>query len=155
MKFKEFLNELKDVGTYISASFTEESNKQLSDYAESIGLKPMNSSEFHVTIVYSPTSIDVKHGMHKLDGTAEVTGIKYLGDEDSEYRAIVLEIESKAILDRHNHYIEEHNYKHSYDSFIQHVSLQYKPEEGINLNEIELPKFKLQLESETITDLKS
>lgn len=153
MKFREYLSE-KSQGTYVCARFSAESNKAIAKFAKSIGLNPMPEAEFHATIAYSEPNLGVDIGISTLKGTAEVTGIKYLGDVGSEYRAVVIEIKSKEIQERHEYYIEEHGYKHTFNSFIQHVSLQYNPKEGLNLKNIKLPIFKIDLASEEVQSLK-
>ena len=161
LSFSEYLKLHEDVqiptseigdGTYISAEFTKETNIALSKYTKSIGLKPIN--DFHVTLCYSVDTLNIEHNVQPIHGFAKPLSLDYLGEKGNDYRAIVLKLQSKVLNDRVKYYETEHNYKSKYPDFIAHVSLVYKPQEGLDLSKLPLPDFTLKLQSEIITDLK-
>ena len=139
--FKEFIEE--DKGTYVCAKFDNATNMALKEYAKSLGLTPIK--DFHVTIVYSEKTLNVDYGETFLDENiyADIVGIKYLGEPESEWRAIVLELSCEWLENKFNDYVEKYNYEHTYPEFIQHTSLAYKPPEGLKLDDIRLPDFSL------------
>ena len=152
--FKEYQEE-QDLGTYVSVKFSSATNVNLKKYAEKLGLNPI--TDFHATIVYSPKALkDVvnskKDISNMLSGT--ITGIKYLGEKDSEWRAIVLTIQSNTLDTLFKKYVDKYGYINPYDKYIRHISLAYSPPEGLDLSNIVLPKFKIEFKTEIITNLK-
>lgn len=145
--FNQFLSEENEGGTYVSVAFSKATNQKLKMFAESLNLKPID--RMHTTIVYSPIPLDIKYETIPLTGTAKITGIKYLGELTSDWRAVVLELHSKLIKERYDFYVKEHGYVSEYDEFIQHVSLAYSPPEGLDLTKVKLPDFELEIVSET------
>jgi hypothetical protein len=139
-------------GTYVSVRFTKDTNKKLREFALSLGLKPID--KFHITVVYSPKPLGVEFGESRFNGSAKITGIDYLGDIDSEYRAVVLHVDSKEVQNLYDTYEVIHGYKHTYDEFIQHVSLAYRPPEDLDLSQVDLPDFEIEFSYVKIEALK-
>ncbi|MFK5882808.1 MAG: hypothetical protein QM489_00510 [Candidatus Izemoplasma sp.] len=153
MDFEQFLNEEHEKGTYVSAKFSAKTNKNLKEYAESLGLDPIK--DFHATIVYSIETLDLDPGKSpiKVKEKGSIVGIKYLGEKDTEWRAVVLTIKSKILKERFDHYVKAHGYKNKFPDYIQHISLAYKPPEDLKLKTIKLPSFKIEFKEEVIEHL--
>lgn len=160
MSFKKFLELMEGSklpqketdGTYVSVQFTDETNKKLEEFTRQLGLEPVE--KFHSTVVYSVDPLGIEFGSNDITGTGKITGIEYLGDKDSEWRAVVLNIDCPFIQSRHDFYKEEYGYVHSYPEFVQHISLAYSPPENIDLSSIELPTFDIKLDKEIVESLK-
>ena len=151
MTFKDFLKE-NSSGTYIAVKFSSSTNEKLEKFTKDLGLTPVE--DFHCTICYSKKKLNVNYGEKDFNGNAKITGINYLGEKDSDYRAFVLEIDSPEIKKLHEKYVQEYNYEHTFDKFIQHISLAYKPDENIDIKNIELPNFNIEINKEIIETLK-
>jgi len=150
---KDILNE-EIRGDYVSVGFDDITNKKLKEYAISLGLQPIEN--FHSTVVYSPVSLypPLIKGTSLFEDTAKVVDIKYLGDPDSEWYAVVLEIISPNTLNMHNNYMKNHNYVHNHDDYIQHISLAYAPPKNLDLGGLTLPDFSINITSKTVEYLK-
>lgn len=148
--FKQFISEKPD-GTYVAVRFSDESNKKLKEYAESLGLTPIK--DFHSTIVYSIPTLDTPKGTTKLSATLHPKKLMYLGEVGNEYRALVIEVESDELQREHDNYVDKHGYKPRFESFLKHVSLAYSPKEGINIDELPLPDFKIDVVSKYVQTL--
>lgn len=87
-------------------------------------------NSLHVTIMYDNSSpeIDYKPDPSKTY-MVSTTDITMLGEADSKWRAIVLNLKSKE-LDDHHLALRKMGYKHSFDKFVPHVSIMYEPSEG-------------------------
>lgn len=143
---------IQEPGTYVSVKFTQETNENLRDFALELGLDPIE--DFHMTVVYSPKPLNIDFGKKKFNGFAKITGMEYLGELDSDHRAIVLNVHSNEVQELYNYYVEKHGYVHTYDEFIQHISLAYKPPEDLDLSSIELPDFEIQFDHIEVEALK-
>jgi hypothetical protein len=150
--YKQFISEKND-GTYVAVRFSDESNKKLKAYAESLNLKPIK--DFHATIVYSPTTLDVPIGDTSFNTTLIPKSLKYLGEVGNKYRALALVVHSDDLQTRYDYYVDKKNFKSRFNSYIQHISLAYQPSEGININELPLPDFEIEVINERVEKLNS
>lgn len=140
-------------GTYVCVKFTKESGKKLYNFAKSLGLKPIPAHEMHITIVYSTKKLKIKNGISGMNFSVQGSKLEYLGDKDSNWRALTLKLKSEKLQDLHDSF-KEYGYIHPYDDFIPHVSLAYQPPEDLELDKIEVPDFELDVQSMVIETLK-
>ncbi|URC15213.1 RNA phosphodiesterase [Paraglaciecola Antarctic GD virus 1] len=139
--YNQFILEKED-GTYVAVRFSDESNKKLKVYAKSLGLEPIK--DFHATIVYSTATLDVSKGENPTTDTLTPKKLMYLGEVGNKYRAIALEVNSNNLQSIFDFYVKR-GYKSKHPSFIQHISLAYAPDEGINIDDMELPDFDIEV----------
>jgi hypothetical protein len=139
--------------TYVCANLDEETKKKLGDYARRIGIEADKVHDpLHVTIVYSTDPLLLKHQTVPLKGVLTPVRLNYMGADESAYRALVVEVESTVLQYRYEHYVAG-GYKPRFAKYRQHVSLAYKPPEGLDVRRLPLPDFKFTVCSETIMAL--
>ncbi|PPD55550.1 MAG: hypothetical protein CTY12_00810 [Methylotenera sp.] len=141
MKIKEIVEGVSGKG-YGSLTLESSSVDKIKALCKEIGVNGI-ISKLHITVIYDRSNPNISM---KLDNTkkykATVDGVKCLGEPDSKWYAIALELTSPEITAVHKKYIDA-GFKHSYPNFIPHLSLKYQPsKEEIELIKDNLNKFK-------------
>jgi len=160
MNFRELIEGKNEMptndtdGIYMCVKFTQETNENLYDFAKSLGLDPIEPEKLHATVVYSTDPLDMPHGAKPCNGECFTTGLKYLGEKDSKWRALVLEVQSDKLQELYDEAVEEYGYVSQYDSYVQHISLAYKPPEDLDLSDIILPDFPIEIDKIVVEPLK-
>ena len=160
MSFRELIegkNEMpsKDTdGVYMCVKFTQETNENLYDFTQFLGLDPIKPEDLHATIVYSIEPLDIPHGVKPCDGVCYPTGLKYLGEKMSKWRALVLEVQSNKLQELYDEAVQKYGYVSQYDSYVQHISLAYKPPEDLDLSDVTLPDFPIEIDKIVVEPLK-
>lgn len=113
-----------------------EQGKEISEILKKAGITSILPSKLHVTIMYDESNPDINLLQNDSTYKAKITGVERLGTKGSEWEAIALTLKSPEIEKRHKD-LKNVGYKHSYDEFICHMSLVYKPSET-DLDVIEL-----------------
>lgn len=90
--------------------------------------KKIKPHEMHMTLMYDSANPVSTRSVPMIGRTGEVyegiiSGVSILGDEDSEYRAVVLKIDSPMIELRHREL--SIFMKHNFEDFVPHVSVIY------------------------------
>ena len=126
-KIKKFNKFGGDNGGYIALNVTLSSSKIIEEAFEVYGIDGI-IEDLHLTLMYDESEPNMSANPIDYEYTQDVIDIILLGDVDSEWRAIALVLEKKALEVRHNE-LKNMGFTHSYDEFIAHVSIKYKPTE--------------------------
>ena len=121
--FKEY----SDGAGYISLALTDKDSEKIFSILKRLGITDY-VKDLHVTMMYDRSNPNIKVEKNHKQYAAKIESFKMLGEPDSKWYAIALDLESKELHDRHEE-LKEMGFKHSYPTFIAHVSLKYKPSE--------------------------
>lgn len=135
-KFKEFT----EGKGYINLSVTDKDRDKLFSLLKDLGVKDY-IKDLHVTMMYDRSNPVINYKSNNKTYKAKIVGAKTLGEPDSKWYSIALELESEELHKRHNE-LKQLGYKHSYPDFLAHVSLKYKPTESdVNILKSSIDKF--------------
>lgn len=111
-------------GTYVAVLPTEESKQMLNSIVGDFTDDPIDSEDFHVTILYSRVKLDLAHGVFDLPKSAKaiITGIEEFGEG-----TIVFTLLFDYAVRKHNEYIRMGG-THDYDSYKPHLTISYDGE---------------------------
>ena len=118
---------------------TTQTAMQIQQIMRMVGISGgISKDDLHVTISHdsdNPLKEEPKQTTTRYWG--QVVEVTTLGAEDSPWRAIVLKMNSPSISKTHDHF-KSLGIKHSYEEFIPHISVKYKPteEDLVKLDEI-------------------
>lgn len=125
--YKNYIMEEKSEGGYISLSVADESAERIEDVLSEFEINGL-IQQFHLTLMYDVSNPSVSYKTNDLTYESDIVDIKILGEEDSEWRAIAFELSDNTLVTRHQELLSQ-GFNHSYDTFIPHVSIKYKPSE--------------------------
>lgn len=123
-KFKEFLTGKG----YISLSVTDDDCKKIFDILDGLNIKDY-IKDLHLTLMYDKSNPKIDVDSQKKSYIAKINSFKTLGEPDSKWYAIALDLESPELNERHNE-LKKLGFAHSYPNFIAHISMKYKPTES-------------------------
>lgn len=113
---------------YISLKVNLQDAKKLHKLLSDNGVTDLiPPDKMHMTLMYDKSNPSVGYEPSKETYSSRLLSIKELGDGD--WKAVVLELLAPEVSARHDD-LKAQGYTHSYDSFIPHVSVKYKPSEG-------------------------
>lgn len=113
---------------YVSLKVNIQDAEKLHKLLSNNGITDLISPEkMHMTLMYDESNPSVGYEPSKKVYASRLFAIKELGE--GEWKAVVLELNSPEISARHDD-LKAQGYTHSYDSFVPHVSVKYKPSEG-------------------------
>lgn len=129
-------------GTYLAVKPTALAISDIKKIQKAIGLvKPIPKEKLHCTLMYSEHATGKGYVPNPdIVYSAQVIGCKILGEPDSKWRAIVLELKCPELNRRFN-FASSRGLKHSYPNFLPHVSLAYQEGNG------DLEGFLMELKS--------
>ena len=126
---------------YISLTVVDADSKKISDILDDLNIKDY-VKDLHVTMMYDRSNPNLNYQTNNKVYKAKIKSFKTLGEPDSKWYSIALDLDSSELHDRHDE-LKNLGYTHSYPSFIAHVSLKYKPsEDDIKLLKDNIEKFK-------------
>ena len=151
-KFKEYV---KGKG-YISLSVTDDDCKKIFNILDELNIKNYNK-DLHLGLMYDESNPKIDVELSKKSYVAKINSIKTLGEPDSKWCAIALDLESPELDERHNE-LKKLGFTHSYPDFIAHISMKYKPtEDDIRILKDNLELFKkignIHLHNETMEQI--
>jgi hypothetical protein len=88
--------------TYIRVKFTNDTNKKLKAYAESLGIHNPDDFEYHATVIYSPEELNIHHETYSVSDVLTPVKSFYLGT--GKWRAYVIGVESNILQTLYNYY---------------------------------------------------
>lgn len=89
---------------------------------EGTDLIPVN--KLHATLMYDKTNPDIIPRSNNTIYKGKIVGVEMLGNVGSQWRAVVLLLESETVQNRFKE-LTKQGFKHSYDDLKLHVSLSY------------------------------
>lgn len=115
---------------YMAVKLSQQSADALTRHLRLIGIEDtIPPEEMHATLFYCADQDSMK--AVETDPTrkyvSHITGADMMGDKDSEWRALALDLESPDLSERHAQIKELTGANHSYPDYRVHVSLKYKP----------------------------
>lgn len=111
---------------YIALKLNLSQAKALHDFLAKNNFSDLITPEkMHMTLIYDKRNPDIKYEKSVNAYKADLKAIKALGT--GNWRAAVLELNAPEISKRHDALINS-GYKHSYDDFVPHLSIKYKPD---------------------------
>ena len=122
-KFKEYV---KGKG-YIKLSVTDDDCRKIFDILDELNIKDY-IQDLHLTLMYDRSNPKIDVDTPKKSYVAKIKSFKTLGEPDSKWYAIALDLESPELDERHNE-LKKLGFTHSYPDFIAHISMKYKPTE--------------------------
>lgn len=124
MTYNEFIND-GNTGGYVSLKVDQESSMHIDHVLSHYNIDNL-IDDLHLTLMYDARNPSIISLPEESEYDADVIGIEMLGEEGSEWRAIVLKLGGEQLAQRHKELLTA-GYKHSYPDFIPHVSIKYKP----------------------------
>jgi len=126
MKLYEVSSEKKK-GTYAAVKFCKKTKDALKEMAKEFDVpKPLGSSKFHTTIIYSEKYLPELESLGKLDKPLIGIPIKCESWETQEgTNALVLTFKSPELTKRHKSLMKEHDAEWSHPTYKPHVTLSY------------------------------
>ena len=124
LTFEEFK---KITGGYASVDLLPQYKKDLTNYFNDNGITDI-IDDLHVTVIYDESNPTIEFEPLQDSYSAKVVGCKTLGEPDSKWFAVTLLLESDDLVQQHKA-LQKLGFKHSYDEFIPHLSIKYKPTE--------------------------
>ena len=112
---------------YVALRVEEDSSQHIKDVVGGYNVGGL-INDMHMTLMFDESEPNIKLDGINILYVCEVVDIKTLGDPSSDWYALVLVIESYDIKCRFKQ-LQSLGYKHSYDDFVAHVSIKYKPTE--------------------------
>lgn len=128
-RFLKYLKEEKSNYGYVSAKL--ENTNEIKKFINELNIKnTIPLDRLHVTLIYDKRD-SMDNSNENLDNTfsAIVKDVKQLGEKGSKWEAITLGLESNDLHNRHNE-LKELGFQHSYDDYIPHMSIKYKPKDN-------------------------
>lgn len=149
--FNQFISQTHE-GGYFGARLTYESQKYICDWLRSIGIENhIMDTDLHVTIMYDKSNPNLFANLSEARVyNAKIIGVKEMGKKESEWFSIALMLDSDDLKNRYDE-LKLIGFKSSYEAFLPHLSLKYKPTE----QDIELIKKninKLSVKNIQLTD---
>jgi len=126
MKLYEVSSEKKK-GTYAAVKFCKKTKDALKELAEKFDIpKPLGTSKFHTTLIYSEKYLPELRSLGKLDEPFSGTPIKCesWGTQEGT-NALVLTFKSPDLVKRHKSLMKEHDATWSHPTYKPHVTLSY------------------------------
>ena len=138
----ESMNEPKTGYGFIYTPLSGDDEKKLKRVCSDIGLTII-VPDLHMTLMFDKSNPRIEQISSPISFIATVKSIKILGEYDSKWRSIALELDCPDASTYHKT-LKTAGYKHSYDNFIPHMSLKYLPsQEDIEI----INKFELYFKS--------
>ena len=132
---------IEEKGGYISLQLSNYSKAQIKEITDDIGMTDI-IDDMHITIIYDKSNPDLSPPPVKEEYLAKVSGVARMGDVGSEWEAITLHLHSPDMATLHERLIET-GYKHSYNEFVPHLSIKYKPSKAdVDLIEQNATRFR-------------
>ena len=126
---------------YINLSVIDKDKDRLFSLLDSLGIHNY-IDDLHVTMMYDKSNPALDYKPNDKVYKANIVGVKTLGEPDSKWYAIALELDSEELHKRHTE-LKQLGYKHSYPDFLPHISLKYKPTESdITILKSSIDKFR-------------
>lgn len=99
--------------------------KKIHDVLNGFGIKVMDPSKLHVTLMYDVNNPDIDPGVRKdTFYQATVTGVEHMGEPGSKWEAVALQLECPELRGRHLA-LRARGFKHSYKDLKLHMSIAY------------------------------
>ena len=116
---------------YVGMKVHPEDAKKLHAIASSLGVSDLiDTNKMHLTIIYDESHPEISnYEPSKKTYECKVTDVKNLGEKDSKWYAICLDLEAPELAIRHKN-LRAMGFGHSYENFTPHVSIKYKPSES-------------------------
>lgn len=146
MKLVNLFESETEQGAYVAVKFSQESVGNVEKFRNETGVKnPLESSEFHCTLIYSakPPNAPIKV-KGALDEAAAVTGLKIFVAKD-EKNALVLTLSSDFLQKRHKELMEEYDLSYDFEEYIPHITISYDCGD-YDIDHIEIPDYLKDLE---------
>ena len=142
-------------GTYAGLRLSEESKEKLVDFIKDNGIiNPTPKGDMHITLLYSRKHLPDYKPAGRISGKAKPKSFKVFETFDKK-RALVLLLDSKYCLKRHEELMQEHGATFDYDEYSPHVTLSYDIGENKKPSQRKLDELPTELElvEEYIEDL--
>lgn len=148
MKLIELL-EAEDEGLFMAVHFTEETLDDLVALGETLGLENVTArNDFHTTIIFSKKYINLPPITHDVKIDPATYSWELFGHENN---VLVLKYESPELKERFDAAMEL-GATYDFDEYKPHVTFAFDVE-NIDLDDLDLPTFSLQLAEEYQTPL--
>ena len=152
MRFKNFMSEGKEKGTYAGVKLSKESNKIISEYAKGLGFPdPIAENDIHVTLLYSKKYVPNLKLRDEISEPCTASGFEVFKTFDKK-ECLVLKLDCPYLMERHNELMDKYDATYDYPEYKPHITLCY------DLKGMKVPKFvpmkPLTLEKEYEEDLK-
>lgn len=148
-----------DTGTYVKVVATEKCNKEVRAVMDALGIpNDLRVKEVHITLMYAPESTNSSfEPMPHVNHRTEVIGVDVLGE--GKWRALVLKVRCPSLVRRHN-FLRMIGFKHSYPTFVPHVSLMYGPKSDVYAEKLKAyldtaPQMYLDFNNESAEPIKN
>lgn len=115
-------------GTFVGARLSDESAKKIVKFIKDNNIPdPVDKKDLHVTLIYSRKYLPKFKPRKQLEDDdimlAEPTGFDLYGEEK---HALVIELSSPDLHDRHNQIMKEHKATYDFDVYKPHLTLSYE-----------------------------
>lgn len=112
---------------YVALKVQPDSVEQIRKAVIDVGINPKSLiNKMHLTLMYDESEPTIPMPKNTMVHQAKIDDISTLGDPESRWFAVVLKLNSDSLHRRFKE-LQELGYKHSYDTFVPHVSVIYGP----------------------------
>lgn len=115
-------------GTYAAVKFCKDTTALIQDFCESTQIpNPVPVDDMHCTVIYSRKYLPEFQALGEIDppNIATFKGFRVFPTSSGEKVALVLELQSKFLHDRHQSIMKEHGATYDFDEYIPHITVSY------------------------------
>lgn len=140
-------------GTYIGLKVSTETRNNFKRWCIKHKIQNMvQRKKIHSTLIYSRKycpDIQLNSELYPLE-----VNIKKMDffSSSKEKKCLVFLLDSKELIDRHNYIMKKYKTTYDWDEYNPHITVSYDCGD-INLDELTLPDFKVEITSEYMEDL--
>lgn len=120
-KFKEFLKESEEVGTYVGGRIDSEVSADLVNLSKEY-LEGSINEEIHTTILYSTKPCPEYKELGEVSYNAVYDALHIF---QGETNVLVVKLSSQDLINRHETLMEEHQASYDFPEYIPHITLSY------------------------------
>lgn len=148
LKFKDFMQERRKTGVYVSAIFTPETVHNLTQWSvDNLIEKPLDPSKYHSTILYSrktvPSAQDIVNSM-STEFEFSASNFSLFDGSTPELKCLVVELNAPELKQLHQK-LKDAGGTHDFPEYNPHVTLSYNVPSNVDLSIFKLPDFKFKI----------
>lgn len=141
--------ERRKTGTYISCSYTRDSENLLEEWVRRQGQdipKPLDKQNYHTTIMYSRKELNlVPYPSFANKYKVRTKGYRlFPSDKGAQFRSLALLLEAPELSNYHGALIKAGG-THDFPDYTPHITLSYYANENTKLWELNIPDFELEI----------
>lgn len=148
MPFSHLFEKHSDQGLYVAAFFSNETNKNITDYTRKHNIpNPVSENSLHTTIVYSRSPVEFEP-IHSVDAIADTEFSRLeCWDLQSGGRCLVWVYDSAYL---HLRFVEaiKAGATYDFDEYKPHITLSYDVPDTFDVSSLPTPNFPIEIVGE-------